>query len=260
MFGEERHRIVVTFNYDGRVNIKSKPQGAPFTLIGRDGFLIEAVTPAIYGNMPPFDYQVQFDTMEGCTTPRPQRRDLDANGSITFVGEYKCGDRDTTTNSPSVSTAAPILSHRTIQEVVPGGRTFVTVRVENPSGGQMNRLTVSEQIDTTVLSNISDVSGGGYVQGNVIVWPIDRIAAESYWEGSYSVTMDNRAGVQTELHARVSGPGLDRYPLDALVAITRIGAVVLPQTGLAPDQIILFAIGLLSLFLTFETSRINRKN
>jgi len=258
----EQLRIIITYTFSGRVRVESSPNGAPFVLTGPNNMRITGTTPATFGNMPPSNYIVTFSNMDGCRTPKQIERSLYDTSVLTLNGVYVCGATSTSSASSSFASSVSsssettssamsvhssnIVSHETSTEVLAGGKTHITIRIDNPLPGSIRNLTITEQFDPSILSEISDISGNGSIHGNLIIWEIPQIAAGKFWEGSYSARVDNRQGVQTTVTARVSGQYVENFDQDDLSDTAIIGVVVLPQTGYDADKVVLFVIAALA--------------
>lgn len=255
----EQLRVIITYSFSGRVKVISNPEGAPFVLTGPEGMKISGTTPAQFGNMPPFRYIADFGSMEGCRAPRRLERELIDTSVLTLNGEYICRTASDAASSSSSTASSDkmtdvhsenIVSHATSTEVVPGGRTTVTISVSNPLEGSIRNLTVSEQFDPAILKNIEQISGNGTVHGNLIIWEIPQIAAGKHWKGSYSAIVDSRQGVQTSVTARVSGQYVENFEKDDLSDTASIGVVVLPQTGENMNILLMTVIACMAAFAT----------
>jgi hypothetical protein len=239
--------IQMIYTFQGSVNIESIPTGAPFELHGPQGIRYTGITPMTIKELPPFYYTVNFGIREGCSLPRPIKRELPENGELTFLGEYRCGDALTSTasmsSSSSTSSVSPAHAARIVQsvsasELVWGGKATLTTGIVNTGTATLHDLTFTVQFDPTVIM-VGALPSGATIENNVIIWHIPFIYAGQRWNTSVDIALlpSVKSGMTTSLTARVSGAELDQDS-DTLFAVTTLGAAALPATGNALDVIL----------------------
>lgn len=257
--------ISVEYSYAGTVRVLSTPSDAPFELTA-GSMRYTGKTPATFDDLPPLQYSVHFGMIDGCGAPKPYKRSLAANGTLTFNGEYICGTaskssssaKSSKTSSSSLSssssssevrTAAASLSQSVQQrEVLPGGTVQFTVGVRNISKSTLKNLTVTEQFDAAHLTIVEPLEWSGRVEGNLIIWNVPQIFAGQSWSAPFKATVkkDVPAGTQITLTARVSGEDLNNATLGNLSSTTTVGVTTLPKTGIGFDILFLVLSGLLA--------------
>jgi hypothetical protein len=241
--------IQMIYTFQGSVNIESIPTGAPFELHGPQGIRYTGITPMTIKELPPFYYTVNFGIREGCSLPRPIKRELPENGELTFLGEYRCGDALTSTasmsSSSSTSSVSPAHAARIVQsvsasELVWGGKATLTTGIVNTGTATLHDLTFTEQFDPTVIM-VGGLPSGATIENNVIIWHIPFIYAGQRWNTSVDIALlpSVKSGMTTSLTARVSGAELDQQG-DTLFAVSTLGAAALPATGGAWDTFLAF--------------------
>jgi len=242
----EAVRVVITYRFSGTIVVESEPSGQPFLLQGSNTITYTGETPALFQNVPPLYYSVQYSHKEGCRSPRKQSRMLDPNESLTFYGVYQCepaltiGDTEPEPEPEIEEPRKLSLSLTANQaEVLPDGTVHYTLTVRNVSRGTLNDLSVSVQFDPE-QGNILRVRNGGSIQGNIVAWDISEIYAGRQWTTQFamSVNDDLKMGEQIALNTRVSSPGLVEEGVTDKQLTTSVGVVLLPQTGWKVDVLL----------------------
>ncbi len=246
-------QIQMIYTFQGTVIVGSIPSGSPFELHGPQGIRYTGVTPVTINELPPFYYTVNFGIREGCSLPRPIKRELPENGELTFLGEYRCGSAlsssaQSTSSSPTSSEssahAARVVQSVSASELVAGGKATIALGIINAGTATLHDLTFTEQFDPAMIS-LGILPAGATVQGNVVIWHIPSIYAGQRWSTALEVSLASgvKSGTTTEVTARVSGTELQQDAA-SLYAVSTLGAAALPATG-NPADIILALSGLL---------------
>ncbi len=245
--------IQMIYTFQGTVTIQSIPSGSPFELHGPQGIRHTGTTPVTIKELPPFYYSVNFGLKEECSLPRPIKRELPENGSLTFLGEYRCGDALSSAASVSSSSsasrtyaahAARIVQSVSVSELVAGGKATLTLGIVNIGSDTLHDLLFTEQFNPEVIT-IESLPAHATIQGNFIVWQIPSLYVGQRWSATLDVSLapSITSGTKTLLLGRVSGAELEQSD-NMLEAVSTIGVAALPATGNAVDVLLAF-LGLL---------------
>lgn len=254
-------RIVINYDYDGKISVGSNPRNATFELKGEPGVRLTGSTPASFDELPPLNYTVFFGEMEGCIPPKPQGRPLEENGELSFFGTYDCTGPTSGTDKPTPApkptsgpSSAPSVPEQHVSiwqaaqkaEILPGGKVMVTIGIRNAGSASVKNLTLSEAFDTKKASVASPVPKGGKVSGSAVQWMIPELTAGQSWIVDFTLETktEAKAGDQLTLVASLTG-----MP-DAREATITIGIAALPKTGAAFDALFLMLAGAAALPLT----------
>lgn len=251
--GSEDYRIVIAYSYDGTVTVNSEPQGAPFVLVGApEGVRRSGVTPAVFTDLPPYYYSVNYGRMEDCSEPKPQKRTETNPGNVVFGARYVCGTpKPAQEPKPSADANAVISTsgdasvwlapHQS--EVTAGSELTYTVGVKNNGTRTQHDLTVSLQYDPAAMNIEKMLPHGGTVIGNTVIWDVSEVYAGQTWSISFPVRIRESVvqGAKMSATARVSGPEIDPSIAKVLSATAEVGAAYIPKTGYSTESVLIIA-------------------
>lgn len=244
--------IAINYRYDGTVSVESDPVGASFELLGPNGRRSTGRSPVTYTGLPPGAYRVTFHKRSDCNLVSPIQRTLDANTSLTFIGNYVCGVA-TPPAPPPVTPEEPIQDvndERAVRiwiaahqaEALAGGAVRTTITVRNIGTRTIHNVVVSAQISPEEMAFVEPLPHFGRVNGDTAVWETPQIFAGKTWSITVPLALNAslRQGSRPAVTARVSADDLAEGNADStLLASTRIGVTGLPVTGMRLDVLFL---------------------
>lgn len=250
----ESLRVTITYQYTGNVRVLSEPTGIPFEMKDASGEVYTGTTPAMFTEMAPVWYRVQYAVEESCEVQEDQQRELVAASTLTFWADFNCGDREIpiagrTTQTLGTSQQRPlftrgethedmpdnrVLQTSSMSEVVPGGRVKFTVAVTNATRGTIHNVVVTDAFDPAFVDIIMPIANGGVIADNEIIWEVPFIYSGQTWETSFYVKAHESlvAGDRIVLTARATSDETDFYLYpQAWSSTVGVGVAYMPQTG-----------------------------
>lgn len=261
-------RIEISYVFFGTVSVTSIPSGVPFELKGSNYPRIVGVTPAVYTNLPPLTFRVQYGSVPGCRAPKAQERQLLINDELRFEGEYLCNlnvDTDVPEETEVIVTEGDLsvphvrIWHSISQsEVLPGGAFRVTLGIRNLTQTTLRNLVLSDQIEADKVMTDPALPDGGVRRGDLLVWDIPEIFSGQTWTTTYvaHTREDIAAGTPIVFTGRVEGNDIHatRSTLD-LTDTAEVRATMLPQTGWMMDVLAVAMLFVLGLGFTVATKK-----
>ncbi len=125
-------------------------------------------------------------------------------------------------------------------EVRPGETVTYTVYLRNTTGGDIRNVRIEDRLDQRYMRVTSGDAGA--LQGDRIVWTLDKLSAGQSWEAKYTVSIaeDTPHGEALLNVVSVSGDGMEAMSLTQRVFTNHINVVRrMPPTG-APLVDLLF--------------------
>ncbi|PIR48762.1 hypothetical protein COU80_03640 [Candidatus Peregrinibacteria bacterium CG10_big_fil_rev_8_21_14_0_10_55_24] len=256
------HRVVITYRFFGTISVESDPAGQAFVLKGSDTVSFSGVTPAEFKSVPPLYYTATFATKDGCQTPHNQRRLLEPNQEITFLGVYRCtfpAPVPTTPQVPENPVEERLALHLTTntQEMLPEGVTRFTLSATNEGRRSVNDAQISIHFDPNQIS-VSDIADSGTLIGDsMIVWDIPFIYATQTWTTTFAAHANStlQPGDRISVTARASAEGLVEDGATDQELTQTVGIVLLPQTGKTSDLLLGALISAITLLIATTIRR-----
>ncbi|MEK7590632.1 MAG: hypothetical protein AAB489_00275, partial [Patescibacteria group bacterium] len=233
--------------------------------------VLKGKTPAQFSDLPPFTYTAYFTAREGCVIPRPQKRELETPGMLTFNGTYFCTSMKPKETKPV--TPAPKkeparvtkgrmemskrlqVSHTISQrETLPGGDITIILRVQNPSKDVIRNIDISEHFDPNQLSFRGDLPRSPRKSSGKLTWTLEDLQPNETWTVTLMAHVNN--GLKNGEHISLSATAKSSDIVRPAGRVATVDVVTeLPKTGGAFDQMVL-VLGLLgALGLTKLTKR-----
>ncbi|MFH0851791.1 MAG: hypothetical protein V1876_03510 [Candidatus Peregrinibacteria bacterium] len=244
--------VTIRYRYDGTIVVDSDPQGASFELLGPNNARDTGFSPATYTGMAPGEYRVTFHKRDGCNLVSPVRRSLDANATLTFIGNFSCGvvTPPAPPPAPMEEPMADTNEGRTVRiwvaahqaEALAGGAVRVTITVRNTGARTIHNVMVSAQIDPAIAQFFSPLPHFGTMTGDTAFWGIPQIYSGNTWSVTLPLTLSAsmQQGDRSTVTARVSASDLaENNAGTTLIATTTIGVTGLPVTGFRADVLFL---------------------
>ncbi|MFA7682476.1 MAG: LPXTG cell wall anchor domain-containing protein [Candidatus Peribacteraceae bacterium] len=262
---DDTARVVITHRFFGTITVESDPVGQAFVLTGSDGTNQTGTTPASFYSMSPQSYTVQYSMLDKCIAPHNQSRPLEPNGSLAFLGVYRCSFPviDITPPEPEQETVAPqsiefsLLANQ--NEVLPGGMLHYTLTVANHNHSTLHNLQVSVQFDPQQVA-VSGVRDNGRIQRNLMIWEVPGIYAGQQWSTTFTADVQDGlpAGEQITMTTRASADGLVEAGMLPQMLAQSVGVALLPQTGEDKTFALLSILMMLGALTTATTIRRRR--
>jgi hypothetical protein len=227
----------------GRIFVDSTPQGVEFTIYDRQGERYTGNTPDMLRMMPPSEYTIIYERNDECISPKPQKRALNEDGVIEFLGVYDC-------DIPKMQMPDPVPQENEVRhirqvrlwhtlhqtEALAGGKVRVTVGVKNITKSTLEDVTVSEQFDPTKILLDIPLPKGGTVRNGLATWNIPQIYAGQSWNVTFIAGINENitAGETVSLTARIGGGNdyLQATPGTSDLSNTvSMGIATIPQAG-----------------------------
>jgi Domain of unknown function DUF11 len=230
------------------VTIDSDPQGVTFSFtVPNRGFSISGTTPARINDVPVGKAFVHFETIEGCTAPKPQNRTMGQDTMLNFFGRYTCGN---SVEEPTVTIQKPVTPTKHISarvspsqlEALPGSTVQFTVAVHNDGAAIDTPVTVRYSFDAGQMS-VASMPNNARMVGSSVEWVLPNLAADATWSSTVSMKLASNITV-SNVHAHVSASA---NGVTTAKASTALGTPSLPKTGFGIDGMFAIATALLGL-------------
>lgn len=251
----ETLRVTVSYSYTGNIRVLSDPAGVPFEMKDASNKVYTGVTPALFTDMAPVWYRVQYAVEADCEVQEDQQRGLVVPQTLTFWADFTCGDREIPVagRTPEVigterepERPRPTLTHEdmpdnrilqtaSMSEVVAGGRIKFTIAVTNSTRSTIHNVLVSNAYDPSMIDIELPLLDGGVIGGeNEMMWDVPKIYARQTWTTSFYARAHEHlvAGDRIVLTAKAISDETDfeLYP-EAWSSTVGVGVAYMPQTG-----------------------------
>lgn len=261
------YRFDIDYSFESIVRVDSVPSGMPFELVGPPKSpMFRGVTPAVFYEVPPVYYTAQYADADGCIAPKPQKREVQANQEIEFLGIFTCESDKVVMQEPEViaevasthglpgQVTVSLSPHQ--RETIPGSSITYTLTVTNHDKTTSHNLDASFQFDPTKMRIVEALPKNGTVDGNIAMWSIPRIYAGQSWSVTFPVQVLESVGEGEKIGAtaRISGEDIVTS-VSQIKSDTTVGTAVLPATGERFDLLFAVFSAVAALVLSFRVRR-----
>lgn len=273
-------RLKAIYTYTGTVKVQSSPSGVPFVMSDMNGGKYSGTTPAVFNDMNPIMYRVNYDVTRDCEVRKSQERVLIEGSTLIFYSNLNCGQRPISlagkTTEPTASGKMPtppapepshedkpdarILQTSNLSEVIPGGNIRFTVTIRNLTRGTLHNINVTDRFNPSSLEVLS-LMDGGIIDGQNIKWNVPELFAGQVWTTTFEARAKDHlvAGDRIVLLAHAVSEEVDseKYP-EAWSSVVGVGIAYMPQTGFRYDLMIALAALFGAALMTISTNRVKQ--
>ena len=276
----EALRLKAGYTYTGTVKVHSNPSGIAFIMTDMNGGVFSGTTPAVFNDMAPIMYRLNYDVTRDCEVRKSQERVLIEGSSLILYSNLNCGERPISmagkTTEPTASGKMPkaptpdaahtdvpdarIVQTSNLSEVTPGGNIRFTIAIRNLTRGTLHDIDVTDRFNPSSLQILS-IMDEGAIDGENLRWNIEELFAGQTWTTTFEARAMShlKSGDRVVLlaHAVSEETDADLYP-EAWSSVVGVGIAYMPQTGFRYDLLIAFAALIGAALTTLSTNRIKK--